>query len=1642
MTEPADQQQQLIEKIPLAKFFSTLLWNQPRKFAQLIYAGSQGAEKLGLFLGEETTQVLKYLRPNIHAIIQTLLSSPQNMNIDELYEQVQPHYQALLEQPIGPYGVSLKGLNIIEKVLTESYIKQDLLPLFVIVRDIPKFCQSIKEKNLLKVITESRALLMTHMETDINAEIRKDLIIGPGDLYELLPSDPALVSQIKKILNALTYAEKIVTFINSLDLGPSKSSPSGFRVEEILQAKGEKEIDFIAQVVWDLAMTSSDQNSYIGDKIRFKLDFNKGEEQFIEEVKRTLDYARKAQTSLLEIDLPIFQLFSKELGMINGIIKSFDVLTTSGTTTLLKEKFGDTKKVAQTTGDYIGKPIGLFIDHLTPHLGKTDYSILTQHLGLLPGYLDRISQLINIYGAGKPHAVQELNEAQREIFKDSAIKLFFEISHYEQHFFLQKTHALLFPIRKEAVTLGQGVYEQVLRTTKVTGEAVAYLLSRLKTRWFAELICESDKLELDFGLEPGVLTNPLMLQINSVYQVLVDYAKYLVDIEKEYPDLLQFDNTSLLSQRLQHTLYQQNNCQAIVIKAKKARTDLAPLIEHLINSSKMDPLTPELWTTLWEQYQSIKPYVIEYNPRLSVFIDDYFTKRKQGDMQDSAFTEEDLKNMQKAVEQLCHKQVKTYECYVNIASSRLSAIPKQIKGKLFELDPERTYSFLLLSETQWLKDNGANTDALPDQGEFIADLGQLTSANRACLHQYHAIRRITLEFINKEVDLFLKQLREADCFTNQKKINAIIERYRILQPYVVNSLQPVLHDAETDFVIVTPHNETDSEFVTLLNQLANQKEKPVQESATLRAIKSAMEPLKRQLEAEKKRSEKRQLVFEFAHQEESNALVQQEILTLDSELVQRQTKWIRHQKLSKASEEMKKQLAKLMEQLDPSLKLVVLDTPESDIPFPEMNDPLESLKVPTQVSWAKRMLNIVHYIHVNFKYLESLEKEHKQDVLSYFLGAPIVEGIYQLNPFITMINAYQSFVSLLEEPAGQVFYDTLHNGYSGIMEAWSTLKPLYAVDPKEVTTEEEKIKAKKGKNSPEVENKALWYPLVSLMVIPEHLTALAEGTTYTSSEAAKAQQTAKKITLFTEKVTQQFQAGKYIRLFLQSPYIGFVLWPELKGKIAKFRTDTHGITINHLSDIQATLQKILLETDAFELKFGLKTGLISKPVKLIVDQLFYSFMEPLRIDLDKSTPLILDTSSFKQRRAINQQQQAQTATMLQSEHDLYTALDQFLIILGRIHTKITTNQDISLAERNEFKMLYWKMYPQLQAQHSNYSLSMDQRDKSAELDEFCNACLQEQLEEVKQEGHSYHYPSLTDVLHLTKHVHAAKKGNVNSLEMKRDYLKAQEKSIVHAEHQFTKEEAKETLKVSVQNAIDLKIDLLCRKAGQSVYLAEELNSKLKDMLLARKETILKKLSTIPVKKLEQTITEELEQQFELFTKTEYQHLSHLDAILTEIERFQTYCQKEKLNPIYEDVDPISGTLLPKIKVLNHLKTIIFNTKEPLEKRIAMIQQEAKKDSFYTILMNHDNHIRFNLKTLKRIFLNLFHSIFNFFGASYRPADFYSPLDKVIKNEVDKPNKFSLKKIGFFEDKTKESGNTNSSSDTQDLMNKPLVPKGG
>lgn len=1680
-----------ISNYTIAQFVFKLFYNQPSRASSLGAMFVTNRTQFNKELGQELVEVLKELEPNVRAIINKLFKNNEAANVDDMYEIIQPVLDKLFSKNLNKYGVNFKDLELDTKVFNESMLKNTLLPVFFTLRDIPKICKSVKDKNLLKVIQDLHEVMLKRVEADLDGEIRKHLIVGDDGLYEIKPNDSALVSQVKKCLNIFTYAERVISFIYSLDLNPD----TGFKLEALLEQKGDQQVEFLTKVVWYIAM----KDSFVGGLLDFSLDLEPHELEFIHKVEKIISYVRIAQSSLLELDLPIYHIFGKELKILDGVFSSLQKLTSGK----IQEFWGNKSKIesedfsrlvenlANLGGDYVAQPLGSFIDELNPRSKLENLRAFTNVLGTIPGKLDQLTQFIYSH-AGQTEQQLALGNKENEAYKNAALKLFFELSDFNELSLGQQGWSLAFPVRENLVTLGLGAFEQLLRTNESIEQLVSFQLAQAKNI-FTQAIEEADKLELYFGASKGVWAKPTILKLNEYYQYLVEYASNVVDLKTKYPDLLQLDNTSILTKRLQNILGEKNACQLKLERVTQAKKNVIQFAREFSPNA-----TPEQKIELNKLYQSFKPFVIEYEPSLSVLIDivltqessnltffknklnemakgseqlhsehnqnqlklinDFMTKSKkeldssqlllmqgfidqskqqlklieQSKPQSSEENKKKLEEIEAVIsrfkEQLqalegfvnqakkelslinafmrdpgaqlrpmgqyvlrfCEKEYNTYSEYIKLATLHLATLPKQVRGKLYALDFEKQHSCLLINEPEKVLEQALKKNQTQKEHLYVSELSSLTLEQKAHLYDYYSIRLLSLEHIQQEIEAFLLQIADNEWSSEPKKITAILARYRVLQPYWV------------DFTAqVNNYQDVDAAFVGILNHLLDKQEKPNNFKEVIDKLAVKMKELNENINQGSEQSTSRRLLFSPAHQEinEKKLYFTDKPLTLESELVLRQNKWIRHQQYSRTANDLQKMFIELFEkQLDPCLNFSVPKNQSQLVtPFPEMEDDLAALEVSSQISWAKRMLNVLHYIESNFAYLESLDRDIKEKAVThYFLNGPLVEGMHQLNPFIELTKSYQTFMELLEEPMGQIFWGNISASFEQRIQDWGKIRSLYFIGSNEVQLETKKSNEKEPRS---VKSNGLWYSLVAALVLPEHLRQLSGE----QSEVQAAQQEAKELVLSIEEVIDEFQAGHYFNLFLDSPSVWstFVKLKTYKEKLCK---ETNRITLENLKEFQAYLYEFLQEADAVEIKYGLKVGLISKPTKLILDKLFSRFIEPLSISFEQRTTLAKNTQSYEQRIKANYEARGQLQKLNETEQDSSAVIEHFLDVLKNINEQLEQNKPIDSNQKKEFKALYERVYFVLQAQQSNYQMSLNQKDKSIKLDGFCAECHAD-----SSLAKNEHCPLLVDMMYLTTHIHAAKKGHINRLENQLTHL-GKQTDILTKEKLNLQKDAQVVLNECIKQVIDKQINEICKKAKPLVWLDQEYKSLLFNTLSAQKETLFKKVSGLSADKIERVISEQVQQQFDEFSNTQYKELRHLDSIVQEIRRFQGYCNKESKHLLYEN----NITLPGKITLLKELEDLAFNTQKKEEfssigARVTAITSRAKTPDFATILEAHDNSFKCEPKTLKRLFFNLFHSIFNFFGMTYHPKDFYSSLSKAIEPKVAKNGFFSRSK---------------------------------
>lgn len=151
---------------------------------------------------------------------------------------------------------------------------------------------------------------------------------------------------------------------------------------------------------------------------------------------------------------------------------------------------------------------------------------------------------------------------------------------------------------------------------------------------------------------------------------------------------------------------------------------------------------------------------------------------------------------------------------------------------------------------------------------------------------------------------------------------------------------------------------------------------------------------------------------------------------------------------------------------------------------------------------------------------------------------------------------------------------------------------------------------------------------------------------------------AKKATLNIEKIIND--SSSYFRLFLDSPMI-YCLFFELKDQLTLLTTTVNRTVTNNLEKINTVaFTKMLLEADAWESRLNSQPGLLSSPMKAILDEFYRGLVAPLEPKFKPQMALVGDFSPLNQRVEKELKRLANASQAIHSHESHLRQLDSVL----------------------------------------------------------------------------------------------------------------------------------------------------------------------------------------------------------------------------------------------------------------------------------------------------------------------------------------------------------------------------------------------
>ncbi|MDR3441561.1 MAG: protein SdhA [Legionella sp.] len=443
------------------------------------------------------------------------------------------------------------------------------------INDYIKLLESLKQYQVSKVIeqverkvfelikSEHASSLITQYFSKINAD-------GvPFSQYEL---DPANISQIKKLANALYYARLAFKGIEKLDLK-------------------NIQFNFSTNITHNLS--------------------------HLPVLKKIFDNASKASCLATHLDVDLQDMFASELAIILPLfnqLKSFAESQTVKTTKLFK-----TQPVIYKAGEVVGTAI----DQMRPLGGDVDYNFLTQFSAVLPSYIHQFTQYIQQYSTQIKETEPKLNKAKLDEIQNAALNLLNDIENLQGNsLFISMKFLNYIYIIRSIITLSMSSLEQIGEFSDGSQDLVREKIAQLKYDILPVLFGLVDKIEVNSMLKPGTLSIPLMEKVQKLYQALLYIPSKAIDFNTKGAELLSIEDSRFIDLRLKLAYQRINAANTAKDKAHKAQSALTRFYailhkpEH--NNLCIHQLSSEIKEQLITHYKIFKPYLEQLDIDLHV----------------------------------------------------------------------------------------------------------------------------------------------------------------------------------------------------------------------------------------------------------------------------------------------------------------------------------------------------------------------------------------------------------------------------------------------------------------------------------------------------------------------------------------------------------------------------------------------------------------------------------------------------------------------------------------------------------------------------------------------------------------------------------------------------------------------------------------------------------------------------------------------------------------------------------------------------------------------------------------------------------------------------------------------------------------
>ncbi|MFC3908860.1 hypothetical protein ACFORL_07195 [Legionella dresdenensis] len=1255
-----------------------------------------------------------------------------------------------------------------------------------------------------------------------------------------------------------------------------------------------------------------------------------------------------------------------------------------------------------------GTIAGITVDQMRPSSGNVDYDFLASFCGELSNYIKQATDIVDEYTgrkkqdensqqsalsgtqanenntAGQPRENEltaVLGAERQEELRNAALKLSVALNEIKTiNFFNSYKFGNYIDIIRNTVILSTSILQQTNFLTDATQDAVRAQLAEIKYSLLPQLFEILDKIEDEALLKPGMVSEPIMHQMRSLYKLLIHYTGKFVEFDKKGIELTTIEDRKFLDlriakirERIAHYTIRKHEWKV----SQKALKQFVALILELDEVEKAIKSEDQVKLQHYNQKASQHSLTLEAYQKLLLQ-----KIQEQAHHLPPALREKPIPS----IENTLASEIATCDFHIKIEQNLINNIYQNAE---LSINPINTCAYSLdFNEEEILKKRDPEKDFCQiittnvqinptlKASALVVTHDELTYEQASALFSWYQGRTATLAEAEKVLAAFVGELTSLSgslyrADNAQKK--RLLEQYKIIQPYLSvlkNPEREALDQRIRDNLIHEP-GQTRLPYRTQITA-----------SEVLSWINADIAPadrysrptinLAQTLKVARHFSQHRERLFSALKTNKYIASVTQR------PLISEQSTAMTESHYAKSIKEFRQSLQNLTNALTPQMQ-ALLATADQGIPYPELSNNAKALEQPEQVINIKRLFNALYNIE---QAVDNFEALHRGLIANYSQTG----YVWRLfNVYANVDNLIDLCRALYQDPHSRSLVSDLIDKALRFKNTVVDQSEAYTVDSSEVSS-----------RAGAVQYSAIWYSLQALMLVPEHIAALNEQKPIPEEKLQQIRDRSKKTVLDIEDIIRKSDSS--FLLLLKSPKM-YKLFLELKAKIGEFSTTSNKAVKAHLHDIKKNLfTRILLETDRWEEQVGLQTGLLSDPMKLILDSMYQGLLEPLDLSSAIHVGLITDLTHLHKREEASNIRHSEA----KREKD---EIAEKTVILANLEAAINNydkKHNISLfapstwfttqnAQEQAVKQLveaYSKALPML-VEQKNLLNGVKIETPDPKLDETIQKHIAETL-------------PVHNIRQLATLTAAAYRGKGKTQDLKLQIAEQRQNYLQEAKGKQVDQNKKYVMDYA-SRFFDKRLQAITSRITDFIHVNNDYSDNLCAFLQECKNEIICDDLASSQADIKAVINQALDAKIKLFQQQNIKKYVQLENVIAALEQFNVYFRKAKSSPYEnEETRAIKANCIRPLHDLAKDKSIDINA------RLNTIKTEVMSMRFRTALLAKKSLNRFDASWLLRCILSLLSALHLY---TPRHVKLFNNLkDAVSDSPKLKPNK---SRFGFF-----------------------------